>query len=165
MILFPQLPHHIALQIADGARSAPVDVLAGMAAPEHPSCEYTPIGNRSTRTALIKLRNDLLQIAMDAGYPQPPGGQSAADFDARASIVLIQQMPMVPAEAARGGVWAFLACVLLPDIVRWRFSGVGGTTTPLERFVSGRRNVFHVYGGVHSTSCPEQTALHSFPIY
>ncbi len=142
MILFPQLPHHIALQIADGARSAPVDVLAGMAAPEHPSCEYTPIGNRSTRTALIKLRNDLLQIAMDAGYPQPPGGQSAADFDARASIVLIQQMPMVPAEAARGGVWAFLACVLLPDIVRWRFSGVGGTTTPLERFVSGRRNVF-----------------------
>lgn len=102
MILFPQLPHHIALQIADGARSAPVDVLAGMAAPEHPSCEYTPIGNRSTRTALIKLRNDLLQIAMDAGYPQPPGGQSAADFDARASIVLIQQMPMVPAEAARG---------------------------------------------------------------
>ena len=95
MILFPQLPHHIALQIADGARSAPVDILAGMAAPEHPSCEYTPVGNRSTKTALIKLRNDLLQLAMDAGYPQPPGGQSAADFDARASIVLIDRKSVV----------------------------------------------------------------------
>ncbi|MGL3338179.1 DUF6339 family protein [Pseudomonas aeruginosa] len=143
VILFPQLPHHIALQIADDARSASIGSLASKATSDCPSCEYTPTGgNRATLAVLNKLRGDLLQLAVNAGYPRPPGIQPAATFDAEASIVLMQQMPMAPAEAANGGIWAFLACVLLPDIARWRFSGTGGGATPLERFVSGRRNVF-----------------------
>ncbi|CUI28457.1 hypothetical protein [Achromobacter xylosoxidans] len=143
MILFPQLPHHIALQIATAARSASVQSLAGTAAFEHPACEYTPTGGtRATAAALNKLRGDLLQIATTAGYPSPAAQQQAAAFDAEAALVLAEQMGIAPAEAAKGGVWEFLSCVLLPDIVRWRFGGTGGGATPLERFVSGRRNVF-----------------------
>ncbi len=143
MILFPQLPHHIALQIATGARSASIQSLAGTAVPEHSACEYTPTGGtRATAATLSKLRSDLLHIATTAGYPSPAGQQQAAEFDAEAALVLAKQMTIAPAEAAKGGVWEFLSCVLLPDIVRWRFGGIGGGATPLERFVSGRRNVF-----------------------
>jgi hypothetical protein len=143
VILFPQLPHHVALQIAESAHTTSVESLANQASASHPSCEYTPTGgNRATTVALNKLRGDLLQLAATAGYPRPPEPLRAAAFDAEASIVLKQQMPMVPAEAAKGGVWEFLSCVLLPDVVRWRFSGAGGADTPLERFISGRRNVF-----------------------
>lgn len=143
MILFPLLPHHISVELACLARSASVLSLADSAAPEHPACEYTPTGGaRVTPTALNKLRGDLLELALAAGYPSPASQQRAAAFDSEAALVLWEQMPIAPAEAAKGAVWEFLSCVLLPDIVRWRFGGTGGATTPLERFLSGRRNVF-----------------------
>jgi len=143
VILFPLLPHHISLQLASAARLASVRSLADSAKPEHPACEYTPTGGtRATITALNKLRSDLLRLAMAAGYPTPASQQQASAFDAEAALVISQQMLMAPAEATKGGVWEFLSCVLLPDIVRWRFGGTGGTATPLERFLSGRRNVF-----------------------
>lgn len=142
-MLLPQLPHHIALQIAEAARSASIPSLASTAAAEHPACEYTPTGGaRATFEALSRLRKDLLQLATVAGYPNSASQQQAAAFDAEASIVLAQQLRMAPAEAVKGGVWEFLSCVLLPDIVRWRFGGTGNASTPLERFVAGRRNVF-----------------------
>lgn len=143
MTLFPQLPHHFALQIADAGRSASIASLAGTAATEHPACEYTPTGGaRVTVAALSQLRSDLLQLAKSAGYPNPASQHHAATFDAEATIVLAEQMRMAPAEAIKGGVWEFLSCILLPDIVRWRFGGTSDAITPLERFVAGRRNVF-----------------------
>ncbi|SHL85150.1 hypothetical protein [Rhodanobacter sp. OK091] len=141
--LFPQLPHHIALQLADAARAASIPSLAGTASVEHPACEYTPTGGaRATVAALSRLRSDLLRLAATAGYPNSASQQQAAAFDAEASIVLAQQMRMAPAEAIKGGVWEFLSCVLLPDVVRWRFGGADNAATPLERFAAGRRNVF-----------------------
>jgi hypothetical protein len=143
VILFPQLPHHVALQIANAARLASIQSLASAAAHEHPDCEYTPTGGtRATAALLHELRTNLLRIAVVAGYPNAADQQQAATFDAEAALVLARHMTVAPAEAAKGGVWEFLSCVLLPDIVRWRFSGTGGAATPLERFVSGRRNVF-----------------------
>lgn len=143
MILFPLLPHHISLQLANVARSASVRSLAEVAVPEYSACEYTPTGGtRATVAALNKLRSDLLHLATTAGYPNPANQLQAAAFDAEAALVLAQQMLMAPAEAAKGGVWEFLSCVLLADIVRWRFGGTGGAVTPLERFLAGRRNVF-----------------------
>jgi len=140
MILFPLLPHHVALQIAETARSASVASLAEGAATEHSACIYTPTGGaRVSKAGLTKLRNDLLELATSAGYPEIPTQQQAALFDVEATIVLSRQMPIAPAEAAKGGVWEFLSCVLLPDIVRWRFSGTGPITS-IERFVAGRRN-------------------------
>jgi hypothetical protein len=142
MILFPLLPHHVALEIAQIARSSSVESLVKGAATEHPACEYTPTGGtRAAKRALTTLRNDLLQMAAGTGYPEAPSQQQAAVFDAQAAIVLAQQMPIAPAEAAKGAVWEFMSCVLLPDIVRWRFGG-GGYATSIERFVSGRRNTY-----------------------
>jgi hypothetical protein len=140
--LFPQLPHHIARQLAEAARSLPIESLAASAVTEHQACEYTPTGGaRATTTQLRGLRERLLQLALAGGYPLIPGQVAVSTFDAEVAIVLVEQMQMAPAEAAKGGVWEFLSCVLLPDLVRWRFSGTSGATS-LERFVAGRRNVF-----------------------
>jgi hypothetical protein len=142
VLLFPLLPHHVALPIAESARSASISILAATAVAEHPACEYTPTGGvRATGSALDKIRINILQLAKSAGYPALPSQQQASTFDTDAAIILAHQMPMAPAEAAKGGVWEFLSCVLLPDIVRWRF-GSGGSATSIERFVSGRRNTF-----------------------
>ena len=139
-MLFPLLPHHLALQIAEAARSASIQSLADGAAVEHAACEFTPSGgSRVSKAALRTLRSDLMRVAVAAGYPNVPNQQQAAAFDAEAAVVLAQQMPLAPVEAAKSGPWEFMTCVLLPDLVRWRFSGTGGSTS-MERFVSGRRN-------------------------
>jgi len=142
MILFPLLPHHLALQIAEAARFSSIESLAKGSATEHPACEYTPTGgSRAVKAALTGLRSDLLQLAATTGYPGTSNQQQVAAFDTEAAIVLAQQMAMAPAEAAKGGVWEFMSCILLPDIVRWRFGGMGHETS-IERFVSGRRNTY-----------------------
>jgi hypothetical protein len=143
MILFPQLPHHIALEMVELARLAPISSLANQSRAVHPACKYTPVGGtRATVATLTDIRDQLLQLAIIAGYPSSPGVQAAAIFDAEAAMLINQKMLIAPAEAAKGGVWEFLSCVLLPDIVRWRFGGASLTITPIERFVAGRRNVF-----------------------
>lgn len=142
MVLFPLLPHHVALQIAESARSASVQSLAASAATEHAACVYTPTGGiRATSTRLADLRRGLLKLAEAAGYPEAPNQQQAADFDAEAAVALAVLMPIAPAEAIKGGLWEFLSCILLPDLVRWRFRGQGGETS-IDRFVSGRRNTY-----------------------
>jgi hypothetical protein len=87
VILFPLLPHHISLELANAARSTSVRSLADAAVPEHPACEYTPTGGtRATVAALNKLRSDLLHLATIAGYPNPANQQQAAAFDAEATL-------------------------------------------------------------------------------
>lgn len=50
-------------------------------------------------------------------------------------------MQLQPSEASKPGVWEFFSCVLVCDLVRWRFPG-GSDGTPLERLLAGRRNTF-----------------------
>ena len=141
-MLFPLLPHHLAVQIAEAACSASIQSLADGAAVEHTACEYTPSGgSRVSKAALRTLRGDLMRVAVAAGYPNVPNQQQAAAFDAEAAVVLAHQIPLAPVEAAKSGPWEFMTCVLLPDLVRWRFSGTAGSTS-MERFVSGRRNAY-----------------------
>jgi hypothetical protein len=52
-----------------------------------------------------------------------------------------EMMDISPSEASNPGVWAFMACVMWPDIVRWRFPG-NSDGTSRERFIGGRRNTF-----------------------
>lgn len=142
MTLFPLLPHHIARQVAEGVLCATIHDLANGAALEHPACTYTATGGtRATKATLLSLRSDLLRLAEAAGYPESPNQDRAAAFDATAAVALARHMPIAPAEAAKGALWEFLSCVVLPDLVRWRFGGADRSTA-IERYLSGRRNTF-----------------------
>ncbi|MFD0687985.1 DUF6339 family protein [Actinomadura fibrosa] len=71
------------------------------------------------------------------GDAHSDGGRS----DLRLARVLHSDMDVVPAEAAYGDVWAFLALVLLPDVAYWRYPNPPGDRvlgTDFTRHVFGR---------------------------
>lgn len=86
---------------------------------------------------LIDIRAGLQEIAAGCGFPDRGSAADRARFDERASAFLAQRNELDGGEALRDDVWAFLACVLLPDLVAWRFAD-----RPAERFHGGVRNTF-----------------------
>lgn len=51
------------------------------------------------------------------------------------------QVDINPGEAARNSVWSFIAIILLPDVVKWRFSSATGSVSA-KRYLGGVRNTF-----------------------
>lgn len=86
---------------------------------------------------LIDIRAGLEEIAAGCGFPDRGSAADRARFDERASAFLAQRNELDGGEALRDDVWAFLACVVLPDLVAWRFAD-----RPAERFHGGVRNTF-----------------------
>jgi hypothetical protein len=78
---------------------------------------------------------------LDNGYPSQATEQQRLSFDQLAAVALHSRMRISPSEAARRGTWEFMTCVLLPDLVRWRFPGERGESSP-DRYFAGRRNTF-----------------------
>lgn len=142
MLIYPQLPYPAAAALAEALRTESITQAAAQAACEHLDAVFTPTGgNRIEVDQLQNLRTSLVDLAQDAGYPLPTTEEKRLGFDAVAAVALYRRMHISPAEAAKGGVWSFLACVLMPDLVRWRFPG-GGDGSTLDRFMPGRRNTF-----------------------
>lgn len=86
--------------------------------------------------SLASLRQDLVAIAQKHGFGQQGARQSHADFDAETAAWLAQSGLFVGGEALRDDVWAFVASVVAPDIVHWRFG------SSAERYGGGVRNTF-----------------------
>jgi hypothetical protein len=119
---YPRLPHSVAESLLDEQQDLPIDQLTAFIATSHHKQEWHPtIPIRATDQELHKLRADVVSIATRNGYPvlQRRGGH--APFDQQLSVHLYEQMGIVPAEAATGGIWSFIALVLLPDVAAWRF--------------------------------------------
>jgi hypothetical protein len=139
MILYPQIPHAVAQQLVDELRALPITDAQSRISADHADMYFTPTGGtRATKDDLMKLRGSLAEIAIQCGYPQH---RHEAEFDKPAAAVLHAQMKLSAAEASKPGIWEFLCCVLLCDLVRWRFSGDSGGTSA-ERFLASRRNTF-----------------------
>jgi hypothetical protein len=142
MILYPQIAHAEADQLAGERRLLAISEAASVASPDHVTAIYTPTGGaRASLQDIQQLRDGLLSVAKVRGYPATGDETSRHAFDADAATILHSSMHLEPSEASRPGVWEFLTCVVLCDLVRWRFPG-GVDGTPLERFIGGRRNTF-----------------------
>lgn len=142
MLLFPQLPSPISKQLGLQAASQSVADLSRRAEIDHAAVIFTPVGGARVTPALLEqLRKAIVEIAEMFGYPDIPNKDKAAGFDAAATVALFKLVRISATEASRAGVWDFLSCVLLPDVVRWRFYSAERATTQ-DRFVAGRRNTF-----------------------
>jgi hypothetical protein len=142
MILYPQITHAEADHLAGQRRSMSIAEAAAIAAPDHRDAVYTPTGGaRAEVRDIQRLRDKLVAAANVLGYPDGGDEPSRLAFDKEAAETLHAAMQLEPSEASKPGVWEFLACVVLCDLVRWRFPG-GTEGTPVERFVAGRRNTF-----------------------
>lgn len=146
MYLYPRLPTHIASLRAKNYCSNSVDDLRKQSQLKHPAASYAPTGgNRVNEELLGQIQRKVRVLASENGYPSRITLADRQLFDAECAILLYEKMGLTPSEAANLGVWAFMTCVLLPDIVRWRFPGNKGKTDS-ERFIGSRsgwrRNTF-----------------------
>lgn len=108
------------------------------------SALYAPTGGHRVDSQHLKtLRKLVRECADNLGFPEQPDVQTRQTFDTQCSIILFQNMNLTPSEASSLGVWSHMTCILLPDIVRWRF---GGDATSEDRFIGSarglRRNTF-----------------------
>lgn len=69
------------------------------------------------------------------GFPAEASQSQRAKFDQDVAILLGMQWKLQTGEGLRNDVWAFLATVMMPDVVAWRFPDQAA-----ERFHGGVRN-------------------------
>lgn len=106
----------------------------------HPEQEYSPVGGTRIRESELEaLRNGALELASRIGYPGSGSAEARRNFDREMACYLHSEMNLTPNEASKEGVWQFMCCVLVPELVAWRFKGdkAGGSDA---RYMGGVRN-------------------------
>lgn len=92
-------------------------------------------GGRASDADLDEIHKKLLALAIAHGFPADKGS-TKSEFDKAAAILLFEDQIVPLPEALRDDVWAFLATVLLADVVNWRWGA-----SP-DRYRGGVRNAF-----------------------
>jgi hypothetical protein len=148
VLLYPRLLKSDEKGLVSRLATMTVEVAQQESSTEHPDAVYAATGgHRVKKNDLEQLQTEMRDLARQCGYPEQPNEQQRRKFDAESGKLLYEKMQISPAEAARPGVWSFLACVLLPDIVRWRFPGPTGKTSE-ERFLWKSRGVRNTFARV-----------------
>jgi hypothetical protein len=138
MRLYPKLPAGVARDLARDHATASLAELETQASTVHPAAIYAPTGgNRVSHTELAKTREHLVALASEQGYPRPVGEGNRNLFDASAAAVLSTELDISAAEGSDSRLWSFLTCIVVPDLVRWRFPGGEGGTNA-ERYIGTR---------------------------
>ncbi len=84
-----------------------------------------------------EIRVQLIAIAGQHGFPTPASDRQKAGFDVAAAKWLASHQQMHSPEFLRDDTWAFLSCIVLQEIVVWRYSA-----RQHGRFAGGVRNTF-----------------------
>ncbi|WP_154697088.1 DUF6339 family protein [Lentzea guizhouensis] len=141
--LYPRLLPWHAKNLYEEYRGLKPSELTAHSDTTHTSAVFVATGgDRVSATDLAALRKKVVTLATDAGFPDESNRSSSAEFDLRLAALLHSEMGLVPAEAASGDVWAFLALVLLPDVAYWRYGPLPNAdrvqATDITRHVFGR---------------------------
>lgn len=92
--------------------------------------------SRVSQSELMEIRDAIVQIAVNAGFPSSQRQSARSAFDAACTAWLGNNRPITSGEALRDDVWAYVAACLLSDVTRWRYGDVP------ERYYGGVRNTF-----------------------
>lgn len=147
MNVWPRLPLAVATSLAEEVARLPRAQLLDRSSDWDESVIIAPVGGTSVDRTDVRRLQGLVRTRMQAAADQGPTEEAARrSFDFEVSKVLLEEMKLSPHEAAQPGVWSFIACVALPDVVRWRFPGDDGAGTPVRRFTGGSRGVRNAFG-------------------
>ncbi|MFB6636034.1 DUF6339 family protein [Streptomyces chartreusis] len=139
--LFPRLLAEQAKPLFSEYQDLTIAELSCRVATTHESAVYVATGgDRVSADRLRELREGVLDLAKQAGFPDDSDRVRNAAFDQQLAALLHAEMGMVPAEAASRDVWAFLALIVLPDVAFWRYPH-----PPKDR-VLGTDLTRHVFG-------------------
>jgi len=157
MRLFPRIDDSPALrELAASLSGAGVERCRQQRGHWHHGAWYGPAGGDQVGPDQLKeLAEALSKVAEAHGYPEPLRRETKA-IDIDMSIALFGHMGITPVEATAGGIWNFLACVVVPDLVAWRWpvkeEQVAGTGQ-LDRWLVGRRWYRHALGRLWWRAC------------
>lgn len=133
MKLWPRLPLPRARALGAELSGVTVDQLRARPWMSGAPRLFAPTGGvRVDDDTLRRLRVDLESCAEAVGYPHRTGREHRARFDSE-SLRLLADGPMPFGEAIRAETWAWLTVILVPHVVRWRWSDDDGRVSP-ERY-------------------------------
>jgi len=136
--LYPRLDSLTALQLHVKMEGKSIAELLEMSSIDHRDAIYTQTGGANIDDAsLIKMIEEIRNIAKECGYPDKKDQKMQSKFDARVAAWLLNNMEISFGEVIRKDVWSFIALVMLPDVSKWRYPGFNK-----ERLLGGVRNVF-----------------------
>ncbi|MEU4707002.1 DUF6339 family protein [Nocardia salmonicida] len=141
-LLYPRLLRHRAKPLAAEYKDlGPIELETRWSLAESSAVFVATGGTRVDPAKLQLLRDRVVDLAKESGFPQPPDAKQKTSFDLQLAVTLHHEMRISPAEAASGDVWAFLALVVLPDVAHWRYPKPPGDRvlgSDLTRHVLGR---------------------------
>jgi len=146
MILYPKLPLTTSVQkLAQRLGAMSIDACYTQRALAHPEAVYSATGgSKAAISDLERLVGRLSEVATKNGFPAE-AKRAHIQTDREWAVVLHQEMSISPHEASNDGIWHFICCVLVPDLVRWRWGEVtdGGIS---ERWITVRRTGRNCFG-------------------
>lgn len=122
MNLYPKLPMSASLEeLARELGPLSIEECRARRGMSHKEAIYSPTGGTKVSAAdLERLAITLTETATRNGYPmESKKGPLQADKEWAAD--LHKAMGITAHEAADEGVWHFVCCILVPDLVRWRW--------------------------------------------
>jgi len=146
IILYPRIPVGYANERANELRSMTIQDLRTKAAISDARVYYAPTGGgRASENHLKNIADSIRELAAEGGYPSAFQRRPYSEFDSKVAEFLHRTLQITPSEAARLEIWSFFTCILLPDVVRWRFHARSRPTS-LERYLGGIRGVRNTFG-------------------
>ena len=109
---------------------------------------YSSVGGiKVTEKELNEIRINIINIAKNNNFPKPPSTINSQQFDRESTIYLFQNLNISINEASKNEIWNFISCMLLPEIVYWRYFYKENEIKPtnnalIDRYLGGRRNCF-----------------------
>lgn len=98
---------------------------------------YAPSGGSVSPELVDEILTKLTAIAESYGYPSRASDKQKTGFDVEAAKWLAGHPQLASPELLRDDIWAFLSCVMLQELVVWRYSA-----RQRSRFAGGVRNTF-----------------------
>ena len=136
---FPLLDHSDALLEVNKMCKKQLSALHGNYS--HTKSYFNPLHTKSIQTSqLEEIRDGVLEIAHQFGFPQKIIPSERSDFDNQIGNYLLEVLPIHPTEAADPEMWNFFTLVLLPDVENWLWPNDSNIT--YARWLGTPRNAF-----------------------
>lgn len=137
VLLLPRLTSLGVSSILDSASSGPLTPSKAQAfiAEGASMLSYGASGGSRSDDLANELGNAVREIARRSGFPDNPSQVARSRFDHETAMFLASHSELGSGETLRDDVWSYLATVMVPDIVAWRFPDRAS-----HRFSGGVRN-------------------------
>ena len=143
-LLYPRFPNHFAQELAKSFEDKNVNELLDHHNSSHNEASPSSVGGIPVNeSVLMELRDKVLLEVKSMGFPETANNLAKQDFDYKIGKLLHKNLNICVGEASRNEVWSFIGCVLMPDIVSWRFPSIKKIVFWVEEEI-----LFKDYGGV-----------------